>query len=253
MEKVTVVVGRSVLERAVREEPRLVIVANHGPPHVPLVGMCAVARCMMEAGHGGRRPLAIAFRAFYRVPGVRSFFAYVTQLPQPLPFEGILEHFEGHGFNDLCVIPEGQNSVFGAPGDIRAFTSPRFVELAVRLRAPILVAIGVGMEAWARPTPLPDFSLVEPAIRWVSPGLAHALHSERTLCLPISMKKIPELAYGFELHRPRLDPEVLRALPAKERRAAVSDEAVRLREVMVHLRDRVREARTERSEVQLPI
>jgi len=243
--EVTIAVGRDVLQHALREIPRVVVIANHGPPHVPLVGMCAVGRCMNELGHGDRRPLSIAFRAFYRVPGIRQFFARLTQLPEPLPFEGILQHFETQGFTDLCVIPEGQNCVFGHPGDIRQFTSPRFVEMAARLDVPILVAVGVGMEPWAREVPLPDLSSVEPAVRWVSPSLADSLHVERSLCLPVSFEKVPELRYGFELHRAGLRPADLLALDARARRAAVSREAARLHAAMERLRDRVREgART---------
>lgn len=237
-----VVVGQEALEAAALDEERLMIAANHGPPHTPLVGMCAMARLMADIGRSDRTPLAVTFRAIYKVPVLRDLFAYLTQLPGPFGFDAIVDHFEERGFSDLCLAPEGQNCLFGDPGEIREFTSPRFVELAMELDAPILVAVGVGMEAWALEVPMPDLSAFEPLVRLVSGSLADTLAKEQTLCMPSSLEKIPELRFGFELHRPELTIEELRELSSIDRRAAVREEAARLREVMQALTQQVREA-----------
>lgn len=241
VEDFEVVVGRDVFERAAREEGRLMICANHGPPHTPLVGMSAVSRCMIEAGRGDRRPLAVTFRALYSVPVFRELAAWLTQLPGPYRLDEIVRYFEEREFTDLCLAPEGQNSIFGDPAEIREFTSPRFVELAVRLEAPILLSVAVGMEAWARKIPMPDLSMMDPIVRRISHTLADSLPEQHTLCLPISFEKIPTLRHGFALYRPGFSLADLEGLGGWERKALIREEADRVREAMTALYRDVRD------------
>src|SRR3990167_9293390 len=121
--------------------PQLVVAMNHGPMAGPLAGSIAMMDQYYKNGGGQRNPIIIAWRGFYQIPFVKHVIRYMSQVRTPPNLEGFSKKLTQGGFTDLFVMPEGENCSFGNGLDIEPFLSPRFVELALRVNTPILIAV----------------------------------------------------------------------------------------------------------------
>ena len=142
------------LDRILAENPKLLVVFNHGTPLSWLPAACLLTSHVCARGGGHRKPFAVMDRFFYSVPLLQSLAKYISQTDRPLRFQELIEAFQKMEAGDLVVFPEGSNCFFG-PGDkLQPFRSNRFVEIAIEARVPILICVHRGSEHWAKTVPV---------------------------------------------------------------------------------------------------
>lgn len=197
------------LKELVSNQPKLICVSNHGPVLAPLLYSLGMAKILCDVGAGDRKPVAVTHRLFYRVPGLKQVASYITQVPKPVNFNQFVELFQSEGYNDLCVMPEGDHCNYGNGADIMPFRSPRFVEIALRCRVPILIFVNKGAEAWGRGVKLPTV-LVEKTMRYLPESIADPLDYAHMVNLPKIPRKVPQLRVSAQLFQlPDIDFEAL--------------------------------------------
>lgn len=133
----------------IAQHPRLMLAINHSSPLSWLPAICLLAVHFCARGGGRRKPLGVMDRFFYQVPLTRPLAEYFTQSDRPLSFFELAEHFLGLNDADLVIFPEGSNCFFGRPDEVQEFRSPRFIEIAIRAKCPILICVHKGSESWA--------------------------------------------------------------------------------------------------------
>lgn len=138
------------LDRILAENPKLLVVFNHGTPLSWLPAACLLTSHVCARGGGHRKPFAVMDRFFYSVPLLQSLAKYISQTERPLRFPELIEAFQKMEAGDLVVFPEGSNCFFG-PGDVlQPFRSNRFIEIAIEAKVPILICVHRGSEHWAK-------------------------------------------------------------------------------------------------------
>lgn len=216
--------------------PRLVTVMNHSTPLSWIPPICWLTEKVCEAGGGARYPRGVVDRFFYGNPLTRPIAEYVSQSDHPQSFEDILESFQHADQTDLVVFPEGALTFFGDVNKIQKFRSPRFLEIAIRAKAPLLLAVHRGSESWNMPLTLP-FELVN-LVGTYSKFFGEKLKEEQTINLPLRLSKIPRFAMKTKLYVPELYEADLSADP-HERRAQLEVETEKLRQIMQDLFDEI--------------
>jgi hypothetical protein len=220
------------LDRILRENDHLVILFSHASPLSWVPAACLMAREADNAGGGDRTPMGVMDRLFFQIPFVRALAHFITQSEKPLNFEELVAHFRRLDRTDLVIFPEGSNCFFGPPDEIQEFRSPRMIEVAIRARAPVLIGVHRGSEAWAK-----KISLKEPALESLDilPSfLSRRLARTGVFALPVVPKKIPHFRMLCELYRPTLRPQDL-SVNAEECRAQIAIESERVRTRMIEL------------------
>lgn len=218
-----------VMRKILRKNPKLLVAMNHGPILGPMAAIIALAALYKESGGENRKPLAIMWRQFYRIPVWKYVIQYLTQVDHGLGFDECIDKMRNEEFTDLLVMPEGENCNFGNGVDIEPFLSPRFIELALQLNIPILILVHHGSEQWAKTISISK--RLKPFFR-VLPKKDYArIEQTRRLSLPIRTSQIDELKVVYKLYQPVLR---LCDLPEERdaRRAALSKEAVKVRAIM---------------------
>lgn len=218
----------------VLKNPRLVVVINHSTPISWIPPICLLAEKATHAGGGERIPRGIIDKFFYTVPFLRTLAEYFTQSDSPQSFEDILESFQAAEKTDLVVFPEGAMTFFGDLRQIQPFRSPRFIEIAIRAKAPILVVVHRGTEEWNSLFPIPKE--IAPYIGMVSSFFGKKAGEETFVNLPTNLKRIPKLSMITKLYLPQLYEADLSADP-RERRRQIAAEADRVRDLMQDLFD----------------
>lgn len=224
------------LQQILRDNPKLVVAMNHGPPAGPLAATIAVMDQYNKNGGDERKPVVIAWRGLYAVPVLRQAMRYITQIRRPPNFDGFVKKLTEEGFTDLFVMPEGENCTFGNGLDLEPFLSPRFIELALRANVPILLAAHVGSEHWSNILPLPD--LLDFFYRKFPARIYEKIRSERKVNLPPwRIRKIPAIGVYFGLYHPQL---TLAALNSPDGKAALEAEAEHVRQRLQQMIDQLK-------------
>lgn len=218
----------------VLRNPRLVTVINHSTPisWVPPIALLCEKVC--EAGGGDRIPRGIMDRFFYTNPLTLPIAEYVTQSKTPQSFDELLRDFTSRERTDLVIFPEGAMTFFGDLNQIQPFRSPRFIELAIRARAPILMCVHRGTEDWNVRLPLP-VELIS-AVSMFSKFFGEKLQKDSLLNLPIRLTKVKNFRMRTKVYLPELYEADLSSDPT-ERRAQLSVEAEKIRELMQEMFD----------------
>ncbi|MBX2994355.1 MAG: hypothetical protein KF681_06025 [Bdellovibrionaceae bacterium] len=224
----------------IMKQPRLMVALNHATPisWVPAISLLAPAAA--EAGGDDRIAMGVVDKFFYSNPLTKPVAEYVTQSDRPLGFEELLKHFLGSERRDLVIFPEGARTFFGDLTQIQPFRSPRFIELAIRAQAPILLAVHRGSETWNLELALPREwgAFLMPFSRFFGQGLMEA----GSLNLPILLKKIPHFHMKLHLYTPALYESDLSGSEA-ERRSQLQAEAENIRALMQEMYDSLPAAR----------
>lgn len=218
-----------VMQKILGENPKLLVVMNHGPILGPMAAIMALAALYMQSGGEDRKPLAIMWRQFYRIPIWKYVIQYLTQVDHGMGFDECIDKMTNEHFTDLLVMPEGENCNFGNGVDIEPFLSPRFIELALQLDIPILILVHHGSERWAKTISIPK--RLKPLFR-VLPEKDYArIEQTRRLSIPTRTRQIDELKVSYRLYQPAVR---LSDLPNERdlRRAALAKEATKVRAVM---------------------
>lgn len=218
-----------VMRKILKDHPKLLIAMNHGPMLGPMAAIMALAELYMASEGENRKPLAIMWRQFYRIPIWKYVIQYLTQVDHGLGFDECIEKMKNEGFTDLLVMPEGENCNFGNGVDIEPFLSPRFIELALQLDVPILILVHHGSEQWAKTISISK--RLAPLFR-VLPKKDYArIVRTRRLSLPTRASQIDDLKVAYTLYQPALR---LTDLPEDRasRRDALAEEAMKVRAIM---------------------
>lgn len=224
-----------------RRYPRLIVAVNHGSPlsWLPAVALLATNAC--ARGGGSRVPLGVMDRAFFHIPIVRELARMLTQTDRPITFEELAKRFSERGDIDLVVFPEGSNCFFGRPDEIQEFRSPKFVELAIRTGAPILICVHYGSEKWAWPIKVPgdlvDHLKVLPQV--VYDFLEKRIRQTGLFALPLPPFPMEKFVMRAELYEPRLKERDLSDDPVV-RKMQICQEADRIRAKMCEMHERLK-------------
>ena len=217
---------RNILER----NPRLVLAVSHGPGFSPAFINAAIVDIFLKNGGAQRRLLSVAWRQFYKVPILKQLTAYFTQLDKPRSREQLLEMFVSDDFTDFVVFPEGENSVYGNGDTIEPFMSPRFLEIAITAKVPVLIIVHDGAQKSAK-----RFHITEKQSKWIgkiSPKNASKLEQAGEVFLPsLVAGKLTELKVYLKLYKPKPS---LKTLPENEEQRLVmlNKEAAKVRAIM---------------------
>lgn len=218
----------------VLRHPKLVIALNHSTPISWIPPICLLAEQVSLNGGSERIPRGIIDKFFFGIPFLRSVAEHLTQSDHPLSFEEVLESFRTAKQSDLVVFPEGAMTFFGDVRKVQPFRSPKFIEIAIRTKAPILLAVHRGTEEWNTLMPIPKD--ISPYISMVSSFFGRRLDEEQYLNLPINLKRIGKFAMITKLYLPELKESAL-SENSKDRRAQLLEEAEKIRIVMQDLFD----------------
>lgn len=220
---------RDILQRY----PQIVIAMNHGPMAGPLAGSIAMMYQYYKSGGGQRKPIIIAWRGLYQIPFVKHVIRYMSQVRTPPNLEGFAKKLTQGGFTDLFVMPEGENCSFGNGLDIEPFLSPRFIELALRVNTPILIAVFVGSEIWSNIIPVSD--QLTPLLKYLPKKTFERLQAtHRVNVAPLRLQRIPKLQVSFRLYQPTL---TANDLNAEDIRIRLQNEAEQVRAIMQEMVD----------------
>lgn len=218
----------------VLRNPRLVVAVNHSTPLSWIPPICLLTEKACENGGGDRIPRGIVEKLLFMVPGLRILAEYLSQSDRPQSFDEILRDFSASERTDLVVFPEGAGALFGDLKSIQPFRSPRFVELAIRAQAPILLVAHRGTEFWNTLFPVPKD--ITPYISMVSSFFGKRMGEEQYLNLPLNLKRIPRFSMITKLYLPALYESDLSGDP-RERRRQIEAEAENIRLVMQEMFD----------------
>ncbi len=224
-----------------RNNPKLVVALNHGPMLAPGYVNTAIADIFLKNGGAKRKPMGIIWKHFYKVPLLKNLVAYVTQVDQAYNLDEFIEQFVTREYNDLMVMPEGENCCFGDGINIEPFLSPRFVEIAVRAQVPVLLAVHHGTHVLARP-----IEVDKRTARWFKRVLPEKnyqrLKEAGLVSIPkLGRGKVHQLSWCFKLYHPKLAADQL-ADDKEARMAQLWEEANHIREIMQESVDLLKKA-----------
>jgi len=201
--KITVSDSSEFLGEILMKHPKLVVVVNHGSQVGAISGLLGLTDQYYQNAGGARRLFGITWRGFYKIPGYRRFVSLLTQVDHEVTFEDAYELLMASDFTDCVIMPEGEFCNFGNGIDVQPFLSPRFIELAIRVSAPVLVVAQKGSEVWSWPVAVNESFMA--LADWLPENLKKGLRRSRTLNIPKPWrKKLDELRLSFFLYQPRL-------------------------------------------------
>lgn len=210
----------------IMKQPRLVIALNHSTPLSWLPAASALAVQALKCGGGHRIPRGIMDHWFYSTPLTRFIAQYFSQSEKPLKFDELLQEFKSSEHSDIVIFPEGANTFFCNSNEIEEFRSSRFVELAIRAKAPLLLVTHKGSENWSIPLKISaDWaSLLLPYSSFFGPKLLQ----KQSINLPLIPQKIPQFKMNCELYWPELTLDEL-SEDSATLRTQISNEAGKVR------------------------
>ncbi|OUS32418.1 hypothetical protein A9Q99_01125 [Gammaproteobacteria bacterium 45_16_T64] len=183
---------------------KLVIALNHGPILAPGAVNVAIADLYLKHGGANRTPMGIIWKHFYKVPVIKKMVAYITQVEEAFNLDEFIDQFVEKDYNDLMVMPEGENCCFGDAITIQPFLSPRFIEIAVRAEVPILIAVHHGTHVLA--SPLEVSSKYNRWFKKVMPNNSYQrLKDTQTISLPKFGAGKIDIECSFKLYHPTLN------------------------------------------------
>ena len=220
------------LTKILREHPKLVVAMNHGPMSGPLAGAVGVFNQYFKHGGADRKPVMVAWRGFYRVPVIRKFVGYMSQVNKPLNLNGFIRRLTNNQATDVFVMPEGENCSFGNGLDIEPFLSPRFIEIALKADVPILISVHVGSELWSNIIKVDK--RFDPLFKLFPEKSFERIQESRRINWSLSTrKKIPELQMCFRLYKPNMTLADLHEPGGKQKLQQESDTVRKIMQSMV--------------------
>lgn len=194
------------LAEVLAAEPRLIVVLNHAAPlsWLPAVALLTANAC--SRGGGSRRPTGVFDKFFFAVPGLRVLAGLASQSDHALSFDELVDVFGRASGTDIVIFPEGSNCFFGPSSEMQPFRSPRFIELAVRTGAPLLLCAHRGSESWGVSVPVaPEVASLSSLLpSFASSFLSSRLKSSGTFTLPGLPRPLEHFEMLCELYRPTL-------------------------------------------------
>ncbi len=198
--------SRPGLAEILSAHPRLVVIFNHSSPlsWLPAVSLLTAQAC--AKGGAGRSPLGVMDRFFFSVPGLRAIAHQLTQSDRPLGFQDLIAKFKTTEETDIVIFPEGSNCFFGEPSELQPFRSPRFVELAIRSRTPILICAHRGSEVWGQAVTVPPSWLdkIDFLPKVAADFLGERLKKTGLLTIPRLPRQLDHFDMICELYEPAL-------------------------------------------------
>jgi len=225
------------LRSILKENKKLVVALNHGPMLAPGAVNVAIADIFLKNGGADRTPMGIIWKHFYKVPVLKNFVAYITQVEEAFNLDEFIDQFINKDYNDLMVMPEGENCCFGNGINIQPFLSPRFIEIAIRAETPILISIHHGTHVLASPLDvLPKYN------RWfkkIIPDNSYArLNDTQMISMPKFGAGKVDIEMSFKLYQPTLSIDQL-ADDKEERLSQLWEESTIIRTHMQQMMERV--------------
>lgn len=207
--------------REVLTHPRIVVALNHATPlsWIPAIGL--LAQQFHQAGGQDRIPRGVFDRFFYGNPITRPIAEWISQSSMPPDFDEVLRIFQSDPPSDLVVFPEGAHSFFGDVKTIQPFRSCRFIEVAIRSKAPILLAVHAGSEDWNFRLDIPK-EWVE-TVSLFSSFFGTKLKSDSSLNLPIRLGSLAHFRMHTQLIWPTLNESELSNDPLLRRQQLASE------------------------------
>ncbi|MBU6950473.1 hypothetical protein [Hahella sp. HN01] len=190
------------LSAILEQHPKLVVAMNHGPALGALAAAIALMHAYLRSGGEERVPFALTWRGYYQAPVLKQFFTMLTQVDRALSFNDVLRLMRASRYTDCLIMPEGENCSFGDGLNVQPFLSPRFIELSLRSRAPLLLCLHQGAESWARSVRIPPWLLG--VGRLLPRNMEQRLRDSRMLSIPRFPRKLSNLNVMFRLYHPRL-------------------------------------------------
>ncbi len=227
------------LTAILENNPRLMCIMSHGPTLAPVATIPGLIDLMIKAGGGERKALAIIWRPFYKVPLLKNFAAYVTNTAKGLSTAECLRRYH-EGFNDITLMPEGDFSLFGNGQDIEPFVSPKFIELALKIKAPILIGAHQGTEAWGRVIPIPQFvvPLFKPLL---SKNHFDLLSQNKQINIPRFMRRLKKMRFTFRLYQPTVTLlELNKIKNSRQKTQQLKEEAQKIQQIMQEMVESLR-------------
>ncbi len=192
------------LRDILNEHHKLVVALNHGPILAPGVVNVAIADTFLKNGGANRTPMGIIWKHFYKVPGIKKVVAYITQVKEAYNLDEFVEQFVSHDYNDLMVMPEGENCCFGDGIEIQPYLSPRFVEIAIKANTPILIGVHHGTHVLA--SPLEVSSRYNRWLKKIMPDNSYKrLKDTQLVSLPKFTGGKVNVQWSFKLYQPTLN------------------------------------------------
>jgi hypothetical protein len=234
-DEVTVFPDTDTVREIFRDNPKLVFVLSHGAAASPSYVNIGMFDILLKHGGADRRPMGVGWKHFYKIPVMKQFVRYITNVDAPHDFDEFVKLFTKGEFSDLMIYPEGENCLYGNALDIQPFMSPRFLEIAIRAKVPILLVVHSSTQHAVYP-----IKVNREQARWVkllAPKTGAKLESSGLLSYPKFLAgKIPELKFSFQLYHPQLK---LKDLPKNKaaRREKLNEEAEEVRGLMQDMVD----------------
>ena len=225
------------LSEILKDEKKMVIAFNHAAPLSWAPAVSLLTREVVEQGGGDRLPRGIMDQFFFQFPPLRPLAKWIAQSNEFLSFDELVEDFENADQADLVVFPEGSNCFFGPSDEIQKFRSPKFIEIAVRADAPILIAVHAGSESWGQTFKFP------PALSAIIPFLPSfaqkGIASNGLVNIPMLPKPIEDFRMHCEIYRPKLKAREL-SKDQFERREQLLEEAAHIHHLMETILENLR-------------
>lgn len=212
--------------------PRLVITFNHSTPlsWLPAIALLNQQACLN--GGDERVPRGVADHWFYSNPFTQWIAEQLTQSSKPQTFNELVTNFSESYWHDLVVFPEGAHTFFGNVKEIGEFRSPKFVEIAIRCAAPILLCVHKGSESWSQSIPVSH--QLGGMVLSMSKFFGENLMKTGAINLPMPPSKIPIFKMKCALYMPALYESDL-SENENERRNQLSEEAEKIRNKMIEM------------------
>lgn len=220
------------LREVMNKYPKVVHAISHAGTLGWIPAVLGLLRVAIEAGEERRKAFGVFHRGLYRFWASRLLLRYLFESREPPTFAKVIEAFRDQPVNDIALFPEGDNCIVGDVYEIRPFRSPKFIELALAARAPVLITVHRGAEEWGRDFYIP--SSLFWLIRRIQPACLYSLYKNPVLNLPTRMTRIPKFSMRSLLYMPRLSYEDLSSKP-RERWFQLQSEAQHIRTLMQDL------------------
>ncbi len=210
--------GMADLSCILSDNPRLLVIMNHGPALGPAPALTAFLQSVVMAGGGERVPFGVTWRGFHRLPGVRDLASMLTQSSRELDVEDLVARLTDGPFNDCCIMPEGELCNVGNGIDVQPFMSNRFAEVAARAQVPILLVAHTGSENLAQTLPMPD--ALTPLATLLPRRLRQTLSETGVVSMPWLLSgRVPQLGMACQLMQAPLSVADLEGEDAQQRLA----------------------------------
>ncbi len=191
------------LYRILKKHPKLLVAQNHGSSVGAFAGLVALTDMYHRSGGSDRKMFGVTWRTFYQLPVLRQVFSYLTQVDEAVSFDTAYELLTGSDFSDCCIMPEGELCNFGNGRDVQPFLSPRFIELAIKAKVPVLVVSHLGSENWSWAVEVDK--KYQDLLRWLPHNMKKAFKDSGLINIPKPYrKKLDKLYISFYLYQPRL-------------------------------------------------